>query len=825
MNKGPVMRPSQGWKSGCAAFIILGIFGSMLSTAVCAESFIVKDGKTQAEIVVSEHPPRAVKLAATELQTYIEKISGARLAITNAPGTGIPVKIYVGRSAYTDALKLSDEGLKYGAFKMVSGDNWLALLGYDKDFKAPPTYIRNKNSRPFYYEEWDALTGGKWTNPIGWPGSAYNQALDIWDFDERGSLNAVYEFLRMQGVRWYMAGDLGEIVPASKSIAFDQMNKVVRPDFAYRNCGFYSPTFASGSKEAVLWRLRIGLGQAPDLVGIGDIVHGLVHVHIRDKSHPEEFALINGKREMLEPFGWGTPCFSSEKFIDDIVRFCRAYFKIYPDEPGISIMPGDSLSNICQCDLCKGKGSPERGFQGILSDYVWEFVNRVATELYKTNPDKTVRCEAYGLYWLPPTKIDKFSPNVVAGFFNGRQGFTDPDFRAHVLNNRKAWLDKVAPGNFCTSEFLLSSRPTIPTAGMPVYLPHIIAEDLHSLKGQSYGEYTEGTYGFDSGGKDMHAPGFNHLNIYVTARYYWDAGQDIDALLNEYCEKFYGPAAKEMKTFIEFSETNWPLMQSQAAPIDTAFELLAAARKAAGDTVYGKRIDLMVAFVEPMKKLRDKLAAGRKGPRAEAVERQNLDFKLDGKLDKPFWKDVPEYELKEIVSSQPAASRTTFKMVWSDMALIVGIRCDEADMKGLNIAATQSKDDLNLMTGDDVELLLETQSHSYYQLAINPAGALVDIDRIKRLDTLWSSEAEVATYVGDTFWSVEVRIPVSDNDAGGADPLKKVEGKKPTAKAPWHFNLCRMRIRGGKEVEDAAFSPTGTKGFCEPWKFGELIVK
>jgi len=324
----------------------------------------------------------------------------------------------------------------------------------------------------------------------------------------------------------------------------------------------------------------------------------------------------------------------------------------------------------------------------------------------------------------------------------------------------------------------------------------------------------------------MFAPGFNHLNVYVTARYYWDAAQDIDALLNEYYEKFYGPAAKEMKTFIEFSEKNWPLMQAQTAPIDKAFELLGAARKAAGDTVYGKRIDLVTAFVEPMKKTREKLAVGRKdAPRAEAVERKNADFKLDGKLDKPFWKDVPEYEMKELVAGKPAESRTTFKVVWSDMKIISGIRCEEADMKGLNIA-TRVNEEFNLWNGDAVELLLETQSHSYYQLAINPAGAMVDLDRKGgALNTLWSSEAEVAAHVGDTFWSVEVRIPVSDNDAGGTDPLKKVEGKKPTVTAPWYFNVCRQRMRDGKEVEDAAFSPTGKKLFAEPSKFGELIIK
>ena len=100
--------------------------------------------------------------------------------------------------------------------------------------------------------------------------------------------------------------------------------------------------------------------------------------------------------------------------------------------------------------------------------------------------------------------------------------------------------------------------------------------------------------------------------MYVTARLYWDADQDVDALLKEYYEKYYGPAAKEMKAFIEFSEANWPKMSTDAAPIAKAMELLAAARKAAGDTVYGQRVDLLLDYCrKPLAALSEKLGKGR----------------------------------------------------------------------------------------------------------------------------------------------------------------------------------------------------------------------
>ncbi|MFA7160753.1 MAG: hypothetical protein WC299_15765, partial [Kiritimatiellia bacterium] len=81
---------------------MLGIIAMALPATAFSATYIVKDGSPQAEIVISENPMRMVKLAANELQTYIEKISGARLPITSEVSKGIPVKIYVGKSKYTD---------------------------------------------------------------------------------------------------------------------------------------------------------------------------------------------------------------------------------------------------------------------------------------------------------------------------------------------------------------------------------------------------------------------------------------------------------------------------------------------------------------------------------------------------------------------------------------------------------------------------------------------------------------------------------------------------------------------------------------------------
>ena len=793
---------------GGAALCVCGL----LATPVRGESWIVKNGQPQAEIVIADKPPRMVKLAAEELQAYIEKISGAKLPISTAPTNTMPVKIYVGKSQYTDALKLSNEGLKDGAFRMVSGPNWLALLGHDSDFTPPKLYSVIHSDSARMLKEFDALTGETWGDAHWNLFKRKDPKTGWWETDERGSLNAVHEFLRGLGVRWYMPGELGEIVPKKKSIELAAVDKTIRPDFPLRQYYLYCKEFFQASEDDILWQLRLGLNQAPDREGLSIMAHGMTAVYCRDevkKAHPEYFALLGGKRAIDQ----GASCLSSEGLLQANVKYVCAISDIYGLP--ISVGPNDGCGGIlCQCDLCKGKGTPERGWNGVLSDYAWAYMNRVAQEVYKTHPDQRVIGSAYSGYLLPPEKLKKLSPNMDVCIAQSRRSFDDPKTRQLYLDIRKGYLEKLTSGNLYLWEYYL------PPDNIPFIMPHIIADDLRSLKGISKGEYIE--VETRTKAKLPDALGANHLNLYVTSRLWWDADQDVDALLKEYYDSFYGPAAQEMKAFGEFAEKYGKTLNSSVENIDKAFELLAAARKAAGDTVYGKRIDLVMTYVQPLKEKRIQLAEYRKDvPLAKTVERKGTGLTADGKRDEAFWKDVPVYELKDLTTGKPPVSKTTFQMAWADNALCLSIRCEDADMKNVYIA-TRNNDDSNIWEGDNLDLFFETPSHAYYQITVNPAGAVYDMDWLIR-ESRWSSGADVSVSRGDTFWNIEMRIPTADLIEGGVDPLKFVEGREPTAIAPWYFNVCRQRIRGA-DKEFSAFSPTFGGGFHTPSKFGKLIV-
>jgi hypothetical protein len=811
---------------GCVwAGLAMLLLGPGASTPAFAKTFLVKDGKGQADIVISGQPLRMAKLAAEELQTYVEKISGAKLPITNSPGESAAVHIYVGKSAHTDHLKVTEEGLKYGAFRMVSGKNWLVLLGHDSDFTPPQPFHaggRLEETSPVMVE-WDKLTGTKWGFPHGNLFKEQNGELHIWEKDERGTFNAVTEFLRMQGVRWYLPDELGEIIPRKADILLPEINKTVKPDFAYRAPLQYGRMFghAGTTRDEVMWQLRLGLNNGPDPIGEMEVslAHGMRPLMERPafkQAHPEYYALYGGQRDTEG----GHPCLSSEGLFQENVRYVRAMFDL-THERMVSVMPEDGYGNLCQCDLCKGKDTPKQGWTGQISDYVWDYVNRVAKEVYKTHPDRKVQCFAYGAYLLPPTKIATLSPNLVVGICQWRSDLQDPVVRDQFRKLREDWLKKSPSNPLIIWDYYLHARPNMPYDGIPVFFPHLIAEDLHELQGKSMGEaievYRDPTVGIRSLAVD-------HLALYVTSRCWWDADLDVNALLEEYYTLYYGPAREEMKAFIGYAEANWPDMRKNADKLGQVFALLAKAQaKAPAGSAYARRIALIADYIQPLHALREQLAKGRKdAPRVRAYYREKPEVTLDGKLDEPFWEHMGNYSLSDLETGREPACFTSFKIGWADNNLYFGIRCQDRDTKNLNIG-TAKNEDPNLWNGDAVEILLETQSHAYYQIALNPAGAVMDLDRKKDFDSLWSSGAQVATRVDDTGWTLEVRLPVLGEGQEQIDARNGIAGRMPIVTYPWFFNICRQRVRPA-QTDTSAFSPTGTASFHDAMKFAELYV-
>lgn len=799
-----------------------------------ADTSLVENHQPRAEIIIAERPARMTRLAAKELQTYLEKMSGAKLEILSTPTAG-KVPIFLGKSSHTEELKLSTGGLENGAFRMASGADWLALLGPDEDFVPiePWGRMRSTAEQNRVNLEFDKITGDTFWNHFGYIYARYHKNLDVWDYDDAGTLNATYEFLRGLGVRWCAPGELGEVVPKLATIALPDVNKTVKPDFSLRRFTFYTEHTGLGDKG--IWMLRLGLNQAHKIGGISQVCHGAKFVIMRKemkKAHPEMYLLNGGKRDTTTK-GSGYPDLTSPLFFEKHLKYSRAMFDHF-HEPMLSIDLVDGYGGMTSDDpKWMAQLTPERGWSGTMSDQVWGYINKVALELYKSHPDRLVSGLAYSAYKLPPAKIEKMSPNLVLIETRQRQSFWDETQRKEHRELREAWMKKLTSGNYLTWDYNINARPE--QAGRPVIYTKQIASDLRELKGHTLGEMIEiydhpagkeNSFGYDS-------LALEHLNLYVTARLWWDADQDIDALLADYFTSYYGPAAKPMQAFADFSEANWMHMGQDAAKIGEAFTLLATAQAAADpQSPYGHRIQTIADLMKPLHALQQQLSRKHDTDLSYRVLETHQtggkpmkDKAFDGQVLKEFWTDVRTAPLVKLTpqSPQPKAS-TQFQIQREGSILHIGIICQEPDMAGVKIAATAA-DDLKILDGDHITLLIETPSISYYEIAINPTGAVLEIDHGKDGKGLkWTSGAKVAVHRGDKQWSIEMRLPITGDGSRMIDPLKGIDGSQPKDLFPWHFNLCRQRVRSN-DVERSAYSPTGKDDFYVPEKFAKLWGK
>lgn len=451
----------------------LGLFVAVLAAPAAGDdAFIVRDGAPRSQIVIAEKPTRMQKLAAEELRGYVRKITGADLPVVTVPSGETPVRIYVGRSVHIDRLGLDDRGLDHGAYRIKSGPDYLVLLGSDADFfmakpgDGDPVYAADRGDRVRARTAWEERHGDDWGNPFVSYFKSFHAGFGVWAGDEHGSLNAVNDFLRSLGVEWYMPGDLGEVLPRATSIPLPAVDRTVRPEFARRAMSFYFNAPFEASAEEFLWQLRLGLGGGGDIGG-----HGIMYILEPERvkqEHPEYFALYNGRRETKNR--GGKPCCSSEGLLGSALGFARLMFDRYGHDI-VSLMPTDGYSALCGCSLCEGKGTPERGERGSLSDYVWAFINAAGRAVEKTHPDKKVSCYAYGAYLLPPEKIAALSPNIAVGICQNRASFHQPETRDLYRSIRDGWLQKLPARKFAIWDYYLQPTPGGLWAGLPVYFP------------------------------------------------------------------------------------------------------------------------------------------------------------------------------------------------------------------------------------------------------------------------------------------------------------------------------------------------------------------
>ena len=309
---------------------MLGVLVAGYAPRASGEAFIVEDGRPRSSIVIAAQPTRMQKLAAQELRKYVRKITGAELQAGSKPNEEMPVTIYVGESEHTRKLGLKTDGLDNGAYRIKSGVDWLALLGKDTNYfmdkpgDAGPEFAARASDRKRAIEAWQKKNGPQWY----WAADTYwyySRELDVWTTDDHGSLNAVNDFLRSLGVRWYMPGEFGEVCPTMTSIPLPEIDETARSEWSRREMIFWRNRPHQTSRAEVLWQLRLGMHVDTKIWG----VHGAANLLKPDwvkRNHPDFYALYGGERATE---GHGKACLSSRGLFESDVNFSKLMFDEY----------------------------------------------------------------------------------------------------------------------------------------------------------------------------------------------------------------------------------------------------------------------------------------------------------------------------------------------------------------------------------------------------------------------------------------------------------------------------------------------------------------
>ncbi len=468
------------------------------------------DSKTAADGVAAPDPSKNQR-AAQVLQTYIEKMSGARLPIVyeGQPFDDQPAtQILVG---HTQAAKNLGVRIPSGFSPAI---------------------------RPEFYEEEGFVLQTKGTSLV----VAGNN-----DGPYQGTVYAAYALLEQLGCRWYFPGEWGEIVPNRTSVTVPEMDVTSRPDFAVRNIWLSGWVPITRAERAAyrLWTERLGYTRDRLYPTPGDgYLSRLLPPAEYFETHPEYYAMNQAGRRHAPKDARGRYnnhstmlCLSNPDVLTQSVENLRLAFAGEKKMGavtgnGVGISPPDGAP-YCYCPDCKAASQnfnyPTMVHRTMQSEEFFGFAAKLAREF----PDKWVSTMAYSLREVPPQGVT-LPPNIAVTYAPISSDVLHPLTthlwrRKETLSILRQWRrlsDHVLLYDY-TPGFLLGMWvPERDTANMAINVP--IYKSL-------------GLKGFVREGRKAFMQTW--ITYYICGKLFWDADADVAAIKQDFYTTFFGPEA------------------------------------------------------------------------------------------------------------------------------------------------------------------------------------------------------------------------------------------------------------------------------------------
>ncbi len=169
-------------------------------------------------------------------------------------------------------------------------------------------------------------------------------------------------------------------------------------------------------------------------------------------------------------------------------------------------------------------------------------------------------------------------------------------------------------------------------------------------------------------------------------------------------------------------------------------------------------------------------------------------IQIDGKLDEPFWNQVPvQSEFHPLARRRQAnvlPDPTEFRIAFDGQAILLGITCHQSKMEELMAGVTQR--DGPVWSDDGVEIFLRHNDRFYYHFAVNAAATRFDLrapvkstltPEAVQAGLLWDGVWQAAVQRLSDRWTVEVRIPLATLEMEAQPPAR------------WRLNVGRHWAR------------------------------
>jgi len=481
------------------AVLLMAVLGGMHMTGAGAELVLVQDGQAAATIVVAADAGDKVKVAAADLQAYLERMSGATLPL------------------------VTDETTPEGTLVLVGAGRLTADLGVE--IPAGVTASRREEGFVISCSRDRLLLAGNSDGPY------------------HGTEYAVYELLNRLGVRWFMPGEFGEVVPSRETVTFPEGTVRETPDFIMRDWWLHiKPELADQERR---WKIRNKMN--PDR---NEFFHVPGDSSIRNVLQSD---LVTTKPELfaLNPDGTRNPHYpnlSNPDAVQMVADKVKQWFSEHPEATSYGFAPDDGMPRDYNPETLKlSVGLPEvQGRPGVaaelsVSDEWFGFVNKVIAEVHKEHPGVYISTNGYANRDIAPITV-KPDPSTVVMFaaiwcctLHGydTEHCWQKTRQAQML---RKWAE------LCPNVWIYGYNYNMLVSGLTL-LPEFtkLRQDLPLLK-------KWGIIGFmDETRNVWMESGIG--SRYLRARLEWDTDVNVDALLDEFFSQWYGPAAEPMKAY------------------------------------------------------------------------------------------------------------------------------------------------------------------------------------------------------------------------------------------------------------------------------------